>query len=62
MAGIKSQLAKGEVLSQYKSSIEKAWRTPWVVHCEPSLGKPEHVVGYLARLYGLSKNEGIIYS
>ncbi len=49
MAGVKSQLAKGGLLSQYISSIEKAWSTPWVVFCEPSLGKPEHVVGYLGQ-------------
>ncbi len=29
--------------------IRKAWSTPWVAHCEPSLGKPEHVVGYLGQ-------------
>jgi hypothetical protein len=49
MAGVKSQLAKGGLLSQYRSSVEKAWSTPWVVFCEPSLGKPEHVVGYLGQ-------------
>ena len=49
MAGVKSQLAKGGLLSQYRTSVEKAWRTPWVVFCEPSLGKPEHVVGYLGQ-------------
>jgi len=49
MAGVKSQLAKVGLLSQYRSSIEKAWSRPWVVFCEPSMGKPEHVVGYLGQ-------------
>ena len=49
MAGVKNQLAKGGLVSQYRSSVEKAWSTPWVVFCEPSLGKPEHVVGYLGQ-------------
>ncbi|MCK5134193.1 MAG: IS91 family transposase [Bacteroidales bacterium] len=49
MAEIKGQLLKSEILSQYRSSIKKAWSTPWVVHCEPSLGKVEHVVGYLGQ-------------
>ena len=49
MAEIKGQLVKGGVLSQYRSSIEKAWSTPWVVFCEPSLGKPAQVVGYLGQ-------------
>ena len=49
MAGVTSQLARNGLLSQYRSSVEKAWRKPWVVFCEPSLGKPEHVVGYLGQ-------------
>jgi hypothetical protein len=31
MAKIKGQLIKGGLLPQYRSSIEKAWSTPWVV-------------------------------
>jgi hypothetical protein len=49
MAGVKSQLLSKGLLLQYKSFVEKVWRTPWVVFCEPSLGKPEHVVGYLGQ-------------
>lgn len=49
MTGMKSQLAKSGLLSQYRLSVEKAWNTPWVVHCEPSLGKPKHVMGYLGQ-------------
>ena len=49
MAGVKSQLARNGLLSQYRSFVEKAWSTPWVVFCEQSLGKPEHVVGYLGQ-------------
>lgn len=49
MAGVKRRLLKGGLLAQYRSSVEKAWSTPWVVFCEQSLGKPEHVVGYLGQ-------------
>jgi len=49
LEGVKSQLASIGLLSQYRSSVEKAWSTPWVVFCESSLGKPEQVVGYLGQ-------------
>jgi len=49
MAGINKQLAKKGKLLQYKTAIKKALQTPWVVFCEPSLGKPEHVIGYLGQ-------------
>jgi hypothetical protein len=48
MTGVKRRLLKGGLLSQYRSSVEKAWNIPWVVFCEQSLGKPEHV-GYLGQ-------------
>ena len=31
---------------QHQALINIAWKKPWVVHCEPSPGKPEHVVKY----------------
>ena len=49
MAEIKRQLLNDGLLSRYRSSIEKAWGKPWVVFCEPSFGKPEHVIGYLGQ-------------
>ena len=29
--------------------IQKAWLSPWVVHCEPSLANANHVVRYLGQ-------------
>lgn len=29
--------------------IQKAWNKPWVVFCEPSLAKAEHVIRYLGQ-------------
>jgi hypothetical protein len=49
MAGVKKYLAGEDLLSQYHDHINKAWNNRWVVFCEPSLGKPEHVVGYLGQ-------------
>lgn len=49
MAGVKKHLSRQEILSDYHEQIECAWNKPWVVYCEPSLGKPEHVVGYLGQ-------------
>ncbi len=53
---------------QYGSLIKRAWKNSWVVHCEPSFGKPEHVIGYLgqyihriaisnSRIVKITKNE-----
>jgi hypothetical protein len=49
MGAIKKQLIKQNILPQYQWLIDKAWHKPWNVHCEPSLGKPEHVVKYLGQ-------------
>jgi hypothetical protein len=49
MAGVKKHLAGQGLLSEYLSHIKIAWDKRWVVYCEPSLGKPEHVVGYLGQ-------------
>jgi len=49
MAGVKKHLAKQNLLSKYHNPLENAWNKPWVVYCEPSLGKPEHVMGYLGQ-------------
>ncbi len=34
---------------QYRDLIKCAWKKNWVVFCEPSFGKPEHVIGYLGQ-------------
>jgi hypothetical protein len=49
MAGVKKHLATQNLLSEYLDHVRKAWNKRWVVYCEPSLGKPEHVVGYLGQ-------------
>ena len=49
MESIKRNLKKQSILMQYQALINAAWKKPWVVHCEPSLGKPEHVVKYLGQ-------------
>ena len=49
MAGVKKQLAWQNLLTDYHEQVKGAWNKQWVVYCEPSLGKPEHVVGYLGQ-------------
>jgi hypothetical protein len=49
METIKTHLQKQSILEQYKSILHKVWQKPWVVFCEPSFGKPEHVVQYLGQ-------------
>jgi hypothetical protein len=49
MASVKKQLARQNLLSDYHKQVKDAWNKQWVVYCEPSLGKPEHVVGYLGQ-------------
>jgi hypothetical protein len=49
MEGVKKHLASTGLLPDYREEFETAWHKPWVVHCEPSLGKPQHVIGYLGQ-------------
>jgi hypothetical protein len=49
MLGIKRQLDKQSLLEQYKPLLKEVWDKPWVVYCEPSFGKPEHVIKYLGQ-------------
>src|SRR4030043_1230776 len=49
MAGGKKRLAKQNLLPHYRTPVENAWNKSWVVFCEPSFGKPEHVIGYLGQ-------------
>lgn len=46
---IKRALKKQNALPNFRNSIEQAYSTRWVVHCEPSLAKSEHVVRYLGQ-------------
>ena len=49
METIQGSLKKQSLQEQYQGLIDKAWEKPWVVFCEPSLGKPEHVIKYLGQ-------------
>lgn len=49
LKSIKAWLKKQGVLGQYQKLIDAAWNKPWVVHCKPSMAKPEHVIKYLGQ-------------
>jgi hypothetical protein len=49
MDGVKKYLAGKDLLPHYCEQVKVAWNKPWVVFCEASLGKTEHVVGYLGQ-------------
>jgi hypothetical protein len=46
---LKRWLKKKHVLSGFDPFIQEAWKTKWVVFCEPSMAKAEHVVRYLGQ-------------
>lgn len=47
LKGLKEWLIKQNLLKKYQNVIDSAWKKPWVVHSEPSLASPDHVIGYL---------------
>lgn len=47
--GLKRALRKQNELALFYEPIQKAYKTHWVVHCEPSLASAEHVVKYLGQ-------------
>jgi hypothetical protein len=47
--GLKKHLVKQETLSRKNAQLETVWSKDRVFFCEPSLGKPQHVVGYLGQ-------------
>lgn len=49
MDAVKKYLTRIELLADYRDQVKAAWNKPWVVYCEPSLGKIENVVGYLGQ-------------
>jgi hypothetical protein len=49
MKCLKAWLKNKKLLPPYQSLLDKAWGKPWVVFCEPSLAKAEHVVKYLGQ-------------
>jgi hypothetical protein len=44
MAAVKKYLIRKDLLPDYKEQVQAAWNKPWVVFCEPSLGKTERVI------------------
>lgn len=46
---LKRALRKQNELSMFYSAVQQSYKTPWVVHCEPSLAGAEHVVKYLGQ-------------
>ena len=46
---LKRALRKRNELSLFDDKVQQAYKTPWVVHCEPSLASAEHVVKYLGQ-------------
>ena len=46
---LKRALRKQNELSLFDDKVQQAYKTPWVVHCEPSLANAEHVVKYLGQ-------------
>lgn len=46
---LKRALKKQNELSLFNDKVQAAYKTRWVVHCEPSLASAEHVVRYLGQ-------------
>lgn len=46
---LKRALKKQNELLLFDHEIQKAYNTPWVVNCEPSLARAEHVIKYLGQ-------------
>ena len=46
---LKRTLRKQNELPLFYDAIQQAYKTKWVVHCEPSLASAEHVIKYLGQ-------------
>jgi hypothetical protein len=49
MLHIKTWLLNKQCLPKYQHILDTAWNKDWVVFCEPSMAKAEHVVKYLGQ-------------
>ena len=49
LAAVKSHLKKCNHLQEFKPALEKAYASEWVVFCQPSFAKAEHVIRYLGQ-------------
>lgn len=46
---LKRGLRKAGMLNAFNVNIQNAWNKPWVVHCQPSMAKADHVIRYLGQ-------------
>jgi len=46
---LKRNLRKHNETQLFSQQVQQAYKTPWVVHCEPALASAEHVVKYLGQ-------------
>ena len=46
---LKRALRKQNEYSLFYQQLQRAYQTKWVVHCEPSMAKAEHVIKYLGQ-------------
>lgn len=46
---LKRSLKKDGYFENFNQTLQIAWKTNWVVHCEPSLAKVDHVIKYLGQ-------------
>jgi hypothetical protein len=46
---LKLRLAQLGQLHEHQPLLDQLWRKPWIVHCEPPFGSPEHIVKYLSQ-------------
>jgi len=46
---LKRTLRKENELTLFYDALQQAWKTKWVVHCEPSLASAGHVIKYLGQ-------------
>jgi hypothetical protein len=46
---LKRALRKQNKLALFDDKVQAAYKTRWVVHCEPSMASAEHVIKYLGQ-------------
>lgn len=46
---LKRALRKQNELSLFNDKVQRAYKTRWVVHCQPSMASAEHVIKYLGQ-------------
>jgi len=49
MEALQKHPSSHHIHRQFRDLIKCAWKNNWVVFCEPSFGKPEHIIGYLGQ-------------